>query len=93
MAKNKDKQLPLIDVGPENLNKIMPFIEAYKDAQETRIAALADEVAAKKQILSLVREAGLKRLENGDIRFACDGFEVTITPADDKIKVKATKEE
>ena len=92
MAK-KEKQLALLDVGPENLAEIIPHIKAYEEAKAERLAFLKTEVQEKKTILALVNEAGLSRLPNGDIRFTCDGSIVTISPTDDKISVKEDPDE
>ena len=87
MAK-KEKQLPLIDVGPNNLKEIMPHIEAYRNALQERLAYGKEEVKHKVAILELVKESGLKPLPDGSIQFTCDGYKVTITPRDQLVSVK-----
>jgi len=64
-AQQAGEQMPLIDVGPENLKEIIPHARAYTAVMQRRIKALAEEVKEK-----------------------CDGLLVTVTPQDDKIKVK-----
>ena len=89
-SKKAGKQLDLIDVAPENAKPIIELAKQYKEALTERLAALKEEVRLKQLILQLVNEAGLQRLPDGDIRFEYDGFQVTVTPCDDKIKVKET---
>ena len=86
----KEKQLDLLDVAPENAKPIIELAKEYKVALTARLAALKEEVRLKQLILELVNKAGLQRLPDGDIRFEYDGFQVTVTPCDDKIKVKET---
>lgn len=95
MARKKKtggEQLDLIETQPENAKKIIKQAKIYKSAQAARIEALAEEVAAKKALLDLIHEAGLQRMPDGKIRFTADGFTITVTPADDKIKVKDNSE-
>lgn len=84
----KGTQLDLIDVGPENLKKILPLAREYKELVKGRMAILDQEVAAKKRLLELVKEAKLKPGEDGKIRFRADGMTITVTPTDFKIKIK-----
>jgi hypothetical protein len=94
MAKKKvgkNKQLDLIDVGPKNLKAIRPHLTAYKDAMEERVRWLAEEVKEKQAVLDLVHKSGLKRMENGNVEFKCDGMLIKITPVDDKIKIGREK--
>ena len=86
--KNKEKQLPLIDVEPENMKEILGRARLYKEAQTERIAWLVQEKEHKQAILTLVKEAELKPLENGVIRFHCDGVIISITPRDELVQVK-----
>lgn len=87
------EQLELIDVTPENLKKIKPVAKQYKAAQARRVKALDEEKALKAQIIQLVKEAKLKRLADGTIRFHCDGMLVTITPRDEVVRIKEDADE
>jgi len=86
------EQLDLIDVTPENLKAIKPVAKKYKAAVERRVTALEEEKGLKVQILSMVKEAKLKRLADGTIRFHCDGMMITVTPRDELVKVKEDDE-
>jgi hypothetical protein len=86
-------QLELIEVGPENLQAIKPIAKRYKTALQVRVKALQQEIAAKQQILALVKEAKLSRLADGSIRFKCDGLLITVTPRDELVKVKDENKE
>lgn len=93
MAKTKKKvtkgeQLDLIDVAPENAKAIVAAARVYKMRQKERLDALKKEIAEKQKVLALVKEAKLKPLESGIIRFTCEGFTISITPRDELIKVK-----
>jgi len=83
-----NEQMELIEVGPENLRDIKPIARRYKAAMEARMEALAEESEAKQQILAMVKEAKLSRLQDGTIRFRCDGMVITVTPRDELVKVK-----
>ena len=85
------EQMALIDVTPENLKQIEPIARRYRAAMKTRVAALKDEVEAKQKILALVKDAHLTRLEDGTIRFKCEGKLIIITPRDEKITIKDEK--
>lgn len=87
------EQLDLMEVGPENSQEIIRCARWYKAAQTKRIAALEEEIEAKGKLLALVKEAKLQRMEDGKIRFHCDGFTITVTPRDELIKVKADEED
>lgn len=82
------EQMDLIDVKPENLNEIKPVAKKYRAAVKRRMKALEDEIQLKGEILELVKAADLKPLDNGVIRFKCDGMTITITPRDMLVKVK-----
>ena len=86
------EQMDLLDVGPENLKEIVPHARRYKKAVNDRIAALAIEVEEKDAIRRLVREAKLKRLEDGTIKFQCDSLIIVITPRDEKVTVRDIEE-
>lgn len=82
------EQIELLDVGPENLKQIKPVARRYRSAVAARIAALEEETKLKAQILSMVHDAHLSRLDDGTIRFKCDGMTITITPRDELVRVK-----
>ena len=62
-------QMDLIEVGPENLEKITPHLRRYKAAMQQRQAALKIEVDEKLIIMRLVQQAKLQPLKNGHIKF------------------------
>ena len=41
----------------------------------------------------MVKDAGLKRLDDGTIRFKVDGMLITVTPRDELIRVKEDDDE
>jgi hypothetical protein len=88
----KEKQLDLIEVGPENLKKIIPIAREYKELVSARVNILKQEVEAKQQLLALVEQADLSRTKDGKIRFMADGYRITITPRDELVQVKALEE-
>lgn len=87
-----EEQLELIDVKPENMKEIIPAAKTYQKAKAARIKATEKEVKAKVELLSLVKSAKLKPLDDGAIRFKCDGLLISITPRDELIKVKEEDE-
>lgn len=89
----KEKQLPLIDVTPENIAVLEPVVADYEDAKVNRQAWLKDEVEHKKKVLALVKEAGLRPNAEGVIKFELNGSVVTITPRDELIRVTPPKGE
>jgi hypothetical protein len=60
-------QLDLIEVGPENLEKMTPHLRKYKAAVKERMAALKIEVEQKQIIMDLVQQAKLQPLPNGQV--------------------------
>ena len=82
------EQMDLIDVSPENMKKIKPVARRYKAAQKVRIEALKKETELKAQLLSLIKDSNPTHLEDGSIKFQCDGMLITVTPRDELIKVK-----
>ena len=82
-----EEQMELIDVGPENMKEIKPAAKAYQKAKTARINASTKEVQTKNKLLGLVKTAKLKPLDDGVIRFRCDGLLISITPRDELIKV------
>jgi len=97
MAKKKEttagEQLDLIDVAPENAKKIIAVARRYKEAQGQRIEALEREKTEKQKILDLVKEANLKRLDDGTITFKVDGMVIKVTPRDELVQVKDEAEQ
>ena len=89
----KEKQLPLIDVTPENIAALEPVVAEYEDAKANRAAWLKDEVDYKKKLLALVKELGFRPNQDGVIQFELNGSIVTITPRDELINVKTPKDE
>ena len=87
-TKKADKQLDLIDVLPEKCKPIIEVARRYKKVQQERLAALKEETELKQKVLGLVKNAGLKPLADGIIRFTCDGFTISVEPRDELIKVK-----
>ena len=89
--KKKNGQLELIDVGPDNLDRIRPHVEAYRAAVE-EYSQLGQQVNTEKQaIIQLVTEAKLKPLANGNIEFTCDNVLIKIVPTELKIKITKPK--
>lgn len=82
------EQMELLEVGPENLKKIKPLARCYRAAVQARMAALEQETKYKRQILQMVHDAHLTRLDDGTIRFRCDGMTIIITPRDELVKIK-----
>lgn len=87
------EQLDLIDVAPENSKEIIKVAKRYKALQFERIQILADEIAAKKELLELVKKSNPQRLDDGKITFSLDGMTITVTPRDELVKVKEKDEE
>jgi hypothetical protein len=80
------EQMDLIDVTPEELQRIKPVARKYKKAQRARLAAEKEEV-------KLVREAKIPRLDDGSIKFSCDGMTVKILPRDELVRVTGVEED
>ena len=87
-----EEQLELIDVKPENMQEILPAAQTYQKAKLARMKATDKETKAKKELLQLVKEAKLKPLDDGVIRFRCEHLFISITPRDELIKVKEEEE-
>jgi hypothetical protein len=87
------EQLTLIDVTPENLKEIAPVAKRYRAAVRRRMKAGEEETALKEELLSLVKESKAVRLQDGSIRFKCEGMTITITPRDELVRVKDNEEE
>jgi hypothetical protein len=98
MAKKKEtqkgEQMDLIeDVQPKNAGAILKEARIYKKFQAERLSALAKEKEHKQKVLDLVKAANLQPLEDGIIRFRCDGVLITVKPRDELITVKDEAEE
>ena len=87
----KGEQMQLIEVAPENLDKISPHVRKYREALKQRQAALKEEVKQKQLIQELVLAAKLQPLTNGHVKFRCEGFEIDLEPRDFVIHVKESK--
>ncbi len=87
------EQMDLIDVRPKNEKAILAKAKEYKQFSAKRQEILAEEVAAKKELLKLIHDSGVKPLEDGKIRFTCDGFTITVTPRDELVRVKEAGDE
>ena len=91
MGKKKGKQLPLIDVQPENAEPIVAAAKEYKEHQTDRLNSQRDENKAKAKVLRLIKAANLQPLDGGVIRFEHDGYYFSVTPRDELIEVKEKK--
>lgn len=87
------KQLPLIDVQPENAKPIIEAAKLYMEYQAERLGFLAKEVEQKNKIIILVEAANLKPLKDGKIKFEIEGFSISIEPQGKLVKVKERKAE
>lgn len=91
-SSKKGEQMPLLDVGPENLKKIEPVARKYRAAVKRRLVESAEEVALKKKLRGLIIEANLKRDKEGKIKFTAGGLIIKMTPCDDLIQVTEKKD-
>ncbi len=82
------EQIPLMDVGPENLKAIVKEVRIYKKHQHDRLASLKLEVESKGKIKAMVKEAELQRLKNGTIKFEADNAIICVAPQEDLITIK-----
>jgi len=82
------EQLDLIDVTPENLKKILPVAKAYRKIVKERVGLTNKETELKNKLLGMIKEANMRRLSDGKIRFKHDGLIITVTPCDEKISIK-----
>lgn len=82
------EQMPLIEVGPENLAAIVKEVRIYKKHQFNRLSALKKEVESQKKIKTMVKEAGLQRLPDGTIKFEADNSIICLAPQDELITIK-----
>jgi hypothetical protein len=82
------EQMPLIEVGPENLEAIVKEVRIYKKHQFNRLSSLKKEVEQQKKIKTMVKEAGLQRLPDGTIKFEADNSIICLAPQDELITIK-----
>ena len=83
----------LLEVGPEGMEKIRPFVKECAKQQKIRQTAWAKIVDAKENIAAIVHEENLEPAPNGKITFKCDAVEVIVTPQKDKVEVKESKQD
>ncbi len=84
------EQLDLIDVGPENLEKMRPVASRCKVAEKKRLKAVAEKKKGHREMVELVKEAKLLPNEKGNIEFVVDGLRVKVTPHDWSVSVVET---
>ena len=82
------EQMPLIDVGPENLVAIAKEVRIYKKHQFDRLSAGKKEVTQRDKIRAMVKEAKLQRLPDGKITFEADNAIICVEPQEDLITIK-----
>jgi len=85
-------QMNLIDVSPEHSSDIVACIKRYKHAQTVKSRATDEEKEEVKALLDLIEAENLERLPDGSIKFAVDGYEITVIPREDSVKVKGSGE-
>lgn len=78
---------------PQKTQKKLSLVQKrYKQFQKERLAALAQEKDEKQNLLRLIDDADLQRLDDGRIRFRCDSLIITITPRDELVQIKDESE-
>ncbi len=87
----KNEQMDLIDVSPENAKPIVEAGRKYQKYQVSRIAFGVKEKEQKELIKELVAKAELQPLAGGKIKFEYDGLRITITPRDELVQVSEVK--
>jgi hypothetical protein len=70
------------------MKKIMPVAKEYERVKMDRCNLTVKEKELKTQLLSLIKESGVKPLADGSIRLCADGISITVTPRDELVKVK-----
>jgi hypothetical protein len=85
------EQIPLIDVGPENLKKIAPVAREYKKVLRNRIKLLSAEVKLKQKLHGLIKQSKLKPVD-GKIKFFCEGLDIEVEYRDEVIHIREHKE-
>jgi len=83
--------MDLIDVTPKDAGPIIKKARRWREIMRQRVELLAKEVALKNEILVDIKDAKLKRLKDGVIRFTYDGYTLTVTPQDEKLNIKEVK--
>jgi len=83
----------LIDIHPENSKAIIACARRYKKAQSIRLDSLAEEKKEKVKLLELIREADVKPLEDGKIKFRLDGLRISVTPRDELVQIREDGDE
>lgn len=86
-----EEQLDLFDYQPEKAKVIAKVAHEYKAIVIVGRKTLAEEIRLKNKIKELVKEAKLKPLPNGVIKFVCDGIPISITPRDEVIRIGEKK--
>lgn len=92
MATETGEQLQLIDVGPKNSKKLNALAKGYKAIIAERLALQAKEADKKAKIMQLLHDEHLSRLEDGSMKCRCEGFEFSLTPKDEVLKVTESDE-
>jgi len=90
--KKSGDQIPLIDVAPENCKELIAAAKLYKEYQQDRMSAAAQEADQKALIIELMHKSELQPLAGGKLKFEHDGFKITVTPRDELVQVKQTDE-
>lgn len=85
------EQMPLMDVGPENLKKIAPVAREYRSILKERLKLTVQEVKLKKKLHELIKESKLNQVD-GKIKFACEGLDIEVEYRDEVIHIKEHKE-
>lgn len=96
MANRKMKtaeQGTLIDVEPEHSKEIIAAAKAYQKIKKQRCELTAKETEAREKLIGLIKSENLQRLEDGSIKFRLDGYEISLVPQDEKLKVKEDDED
>ena len=89
----KEEQMDLIDVQPENAKEIIEAAQLYKKYQTARLNMLQKEVEQKQRVLELMKAAELQPIDtSGKVIFKSNHFIITIQPRDEKITVKEEDE-
>lgn len=82
----KDEQMPLIDVAPENAQEILKVAKLYKQLETERIKILAQEVEQKQKVMEMVKKV-VKPGDDGKYRFKYEKLFITIEPRDELVKI------
>lgn len=79
MAKAKQQDLP--EVGDKKFPDLHNAAERYADVRDERMTLTEKEVALKAELLELMHK-------HKKTSYVCDGVEITIVNAEEKVKVK-----